>query len=232
MDPEIHILQSWTTNASAWDKTISEEGIETRKLVTNDAIVNCIASCNPANLLDLGCGEGWLIRAVQRLFPDCRFTGMDAIPALIDTAKVKTGFADFSISSYQDIIEGKKNTPLPFDVITINFALFGNELVEQLLSAIQSWIRPSGRLIIQTLHPIAANGENIYRSEWRPGSWNGFSPDFSDPAPWYFRTTENWIDLFETTGYQVCGVKEPIHPVTGKPVSVIFILTPGTSIQP
>ena len=62
-----------------------------------------------------------------------------------------------------------------------------------------------------------------YEDGWRHGSWAGFSDDFSDPAPWYFRTVESWKKLLVEAGFRLLEMREPIHPGTGKPASVIFI---------
>jgi len=80
-----------------------------------------------------------------------------------------------------------------------------------------------GTLIIQTLHPVAASGDLPYEDGWRQGSWAGFSEDFSDPAPWYFRTLDSWKRLLDEAGFRPLEIREPIHPGTGKPASVIFI---------
>ncbi|MEM6754398.1 MAG: class I SAM-dependent methyltransferase, partial [Cyanobacteria bacterium P01_C01_bin.38] len=59
---EKSVLDSWNNNASAWINTIENDQIESRKLVTNKAIVDAIVSYSPATILDIGCGEGWLTR--------------------------------------------------------------------------------------------------------------------------------------------------------------------------
>ncbi len=56
------VLDSWNNNASAWINTIENDEIESRKLVTNKAIVDAVVSYSPATILDIGCGEGWLTR--------------------------------------------------------------------------------------------------------------------------------------------------------------------------
>ena len=80
-----------------------------------------------------------------------------------------------------------------------------------------------GALIIQTLHPLVAGGDESYEDGWRRGSWAGFSEEFTDPAPWYFRTLESWKSLLTDSGFCRIEMREPIHPETGKPASVIFI---------
>ena len=47
--------------------------------------------------------------------------------------------------------------------------------------------------------------------------------DFQDAPPWYFRTISSWIALFARHGLRVVEMREPLHPRTGKPVSLILI---------
>jgi 2-polyprenyl-3-methyl-5-hydroxy-6-metoxy-1,4-benzoquinol methylase len=227
MTQEQQILQSWHSNAAAWITTIANEEIESRRLVTNAAVIEAIAACKPRSLLDVGCGEGWLCReAANAVKTLSTIVGLDAIPGLVVAASTH-GIGNYHIKSYQDIIEGRYSTPVPFDVAIFNFSLFENEHVKQLLSAIHHLIAKEGKLIIQTLHPHTACGDQPYKDGWREGSWNGFSQQFKDPAPWYFRTLESWIALLNDSGYRLINIKEPVHPVTGKPASVIFTCQPA-----
>ena len=226
MKQEQQILQSWHSNAAAWTTAIAKESIESRKLVTNQAIIAAIKACQPTSLLDLGCGEGWLCREAARSVASLkRITGLDAIPALVAAAAAHN-IGEYNIKSYRDIIEGKYVPLAPFDVAVFNFSLFEDELVQQLLKKVRSLITTQGKLIIQTLHPPAACGDIPYKDGWREGNWNGFSHDFTDPAPWYFRTLESWVALLNNAGYVITTMREPIHPLTGKPASVIFTAQP------
>lgn len=227
MNQEEHILQSWHINADAWTNAINSEAIESRKLVTDKAMLDTIKIYQPATMLDMGCGEGWLCRRAASEIKSLKtICGVDAIPALIEHAKKNLPAVDFKVYSYQDFIEGKFPAQQKFDIITFNFSLFGEELVVNLLNVLRNNFAKDGKLIIQTLHPVTACGDQPYIDGWRKGSWNGFSTDFTDPAPWYFRTMESWVSLFKQTGYHLFDIKEPMHPVTGKQASVIFSATP------
>ncbi|MGL6267147.1 MAG: class I SAM-dependent methyltransferase [Chitinophagaceae bacterium] len=225
MRKELQILNTWTLNAEAWIDTIASNGIETRRLVTDKAIEETIIYLKPAKMLDLGCGEGWLIRRIQEKLPGTEFTGIDAIPALIKAAETRTPNATFLTFSYESIIDGQYFPVETFDLIVINFALFGNEIVVDLINKIRPFISAGGQLVIQTLHPVTANGGEPYTDGWREGNWNGFSNDFRSPSPWYFRTLESWINLFKNSGFTLIKMQEPIHPNTLKPAAVIFILS-------
>lgn len=223
MDEELHILQTWMDNARPWIKAIGRQEIESRKLVTDAAIVQAICALKPQSVWDIGCGEGWLSR--QLATKGMQVNGTDAIALLIEKA-IELGGAQYQQASYQDIVEGRYQPPHPVDAAVFNFALFGNELVQQLLQAIRPWINNPGHLLIQTLHPFAAAGDEPYTNGWRQGSWQGFSKDFVNPAPWYFRTMEGWISTLHNSGYKLCRIKEPVHPQTQMPLSLILMAKP------
>lgn len=223
MQTEQSILDSWQVNAAPWSKAIADKAIESRQLVTNAAIVQAITQLQPASVLDLGCGEGWLSRALKAELPKANIKGVDAIPALIDAAKNLSTAIDYAVASYQDIIAGALHDA-QYNLIAINFALFGDELVRDLLQTLRKHLVADGHLVIQTLHPVVACGDLPYQSGWREGSWAGFSSDFKDAHPWYFRTLEDWLVLFTGCGYTLQSMQEPLHPKTGKPASVIFIV--------
>jgi 2-polyprenyl-3-methyl-5-hydroxy-6-metoxy-1,4-benzoquinol methylase len=212
------ILDSWRTNAMPWAAAVRGQQIESRRLVTDQAILDATLAHAPQSVLDLGCGEGWLARALTAR--GIRVTGIDAVPALIEQAR-QAGGGDFRAMSYEDIAAGRLDVTV--DAVVCNFALLGNESVNGLLGTVRALLNPHGRLLVQTLHPLVACGEQPYRDGWRHGSWTGFSADFSDPAPWYFRTLESWTRLLTDSGLRLLELREPLHPQTRKPVSVIFL---------
>jgi hypothetical protein len=57
---EAKILDSWRKNAALWTRAIEAQEIESRRLVTNQAIIDAVTSNEPGSVLDIGCGEGWL----------------------------------------------------------------------------------------------------------------------------------------------------------------------------
>ena len=81
------IIESWQRNSDPWIAAIRNGEIESRTLVTNAAIVETVRAYAPASAVDLGCGEGWLVRAL----PEVKMTGVDAIPALVEQAQATGG---------------------------------------------------------------------------------------------------------------------------------------------
>lgn len=215
------ILESWSRNAKPWTAAVRGGEIETRKLVTDAAIVAAVRARAPRTGLDLGCGEGWLVRAL----PEVAMVGVDAIAGLVDGARAAGG-GEFLTMSYEEIGAGK--LALAVDVAVANFSLIGKEAVDGLFAAAPSYLRAGGTLLVQTVHPVMACGEAPYIDGWRAGSWAGFSDDFQDAPPWYFRTVSSWIALFADHGLRLAEMREPLHPRTGKPVSLILAGTrPG-----
>lgn len=216
------IIDSWHKNAAPWTDAVRNDEIESRRLITNAAIVDAVSACRPATALDIGCGEGWLARALAAR--GIATTGVDVVPELIARARAAGG-AEYRVASYEEIASGAISDR--FDVAVANFSLIGKESVDRLIGAAPRLLTPSGTLIVQTLHPLVATGEQPYVDGWREGSWTGFSNAFSDPAPWYFRTTESWIALLIASGLRLVAVHEPLHPKTGKPASLILVGIPN-----
>jgi len=223
MDPlsDEKIIDSWHANAAPWTAAVREQRIESRRLVTDQAIIDAVMSRQPASILDLGCGEGWLVRALAARGVE-RAIGVDAVPSLIEQAQAAGG-GEFRVATYEAIARGELQVTV--DVAVANFALIGKEAVDALIHALPRLLRPGGALVIQTLHPVLAGGEFPYEDGWRTGSWAGFSDDFTDPAPWYFRTLQSWVELIAGSGLALSAMREPLHPVTHKPASVVFIAT-------
>jgi 2-polyprenyl-3-methyl-5-hydroxy-6-metoxy-1,4-benzoquinol methylase len=215
---DARIVDSWRKNASPWTTAVRENQIASRALVTNKAIVDAVLSRSPRTVLDIGCGEGWLARALAE--HGVSAVGVDVVPALIEQAR-KAGGGEFRISSYEDIAAGRLDVRV--DLVVANFSLIGKESVEGVIRRAPSLLNSRGSLVIQTLHPVASCGDESYADGWRTGSWAGFSEEFSDPAPWYFRTMETWETLLADSGFRILETREPVHPETGKPASVIFI---------
>ena len=215
---DARIIDSWRKNASPWTTAVRENQIASRALVTNKAIVDAVLSRSPRTVLDIGCGEGWLARALAE--HGVSAVGVDVVPALIEQAR-KAGGGEFRISSYEDIAAGRLDVSV--DLVVANFSLIGKESVEGVIRRAPSLLNSRGSLVIQTLHPVASCGDESYADGWRTGSWAGFSEEFSDPAPWYFRTMESWEVLLADSGFRILETREPVHPETGKPASVIFI---------
>ncbi|MCW8194346.1 methyltransferase domain-containing protein [Proteobacteria bacterium 005FR1] len=220
-DSESSILEFWQQNASAWTRAVREKTIASRRRITDQAIVDAVFAEPFASALDIGCGEGWLCRAIQER--GARATGIDAVAELVESAQ-RLSAGDYRCMSYRVVTSG--NLAQQFDLAVCNFSLLGGDSVDALVGAIPMLLEPGGRVIVQTLHPRVYAGAE-YRDGWRSGSWAGFSSDFRNPAPWYFRTVESWVELFQRSGFRQLATVEPRNPASGQSASIIFIARTG-----
>ncbi len=211
------ILESWNGNSDAWTAAVRAGKIASRVAVTDRAIVEAVLSRSPRRALDIGCGEGWLSRALSER--GIAVTGIDAVQALVDAARLSGG-GEFRTIPYETIARDLADEK--FDLAVCNFSLIGKESVEAVFDAVPGILAPGGSFLMQTLHPLSACGDLPYSEGWREGSWAGFGPEFTDPAPWYFRTIGDWVRLFARSGLVIEEIREPILAQTGRPASMLI----------
>lgn len=220
IDPhcDARIVESWHRNAAPWTRAVRARQIESRRLVTDQAVIDAVLSRAPGTAIDIGCGEGWLTRALTSR--GIHTLGVDVVPELIDQARA-AGDGEFRAMSYAELARSGLGDRR--DIAVCNFSLLGGESVEQVFAAVPALVEANGSMVVQTLHPPTACGDAPYRDGWREGSWDGFGEEFTDPAPWYFRTLESWSRLFTAHGLRLLEVREPLNPANGRPASVVFI---------
>ncbi|WP_220814997.1 methyltransferase domain-containing protein [Pseudomonas paralcaligenes] len=209
--PAERLAHSWQLNAEGWTRAVREGRIESRRLVTDAAIIEAALALRPRRALDIGCGEGWLCRALAER--GVAMSGVDASPALVATAHAAGG-ADYRVCSHAGLTGAGLGR---FDLLLCNFALLDEHL------PLRDWrelFEPGGRLLIQTLHPRMAG--DPYMDGWRLERFEGFGAGFVEPMPWYFRTLESWLDLLADAGWTLEKQVEPPHPQTGKPASLLL----------
>lgn len=229
--------QSWHANAAAWSAAVRSGAIESRRLATDHAILQAVRRESPRRVLDLGCGEGWLVQAL--LQHTSEVVGVDGSAALIDAAIARNldndstaadrgtvgtvgNSARFHVLRYAELVANPGQVGTAFDVVVANFALLEQQ-TQPLLKALHTVMRPGAALIIQTLHPW--NAAPPYEDGWRTEDFRGFSDAQWQqwlPMPWYFRTLGSWVALLRDSGYLLESMAEPRHPDTHQPLSLLM----------
>jgi 2-polyprenyl-3-methyl-5-hydroxy-6-metoxy-1,4-benzoquinol methylase len=225
-DPEARdqaIAASWVANADAWTDAVRERRIPTRAAGTDHAIVDAVLRQPPGRVLDVGCGEGWLARAVAP--HGYSVVGIDASAPLIDRAR-ELGGGEFYVLSYASLTAEPRLAGGPYDAIVLNFALLSDD-VAPLLGALASRLTPRGAVLVQTVHPWVAAGDQPYVDGWRLETFDAFGAAFPAPMPWYFRTLETWFAQVASAGLEVTHLAEPRHPETQRPLSLVLICAPA-----
>ncbi|HEY0160722.1 MAG TPA: class I SAM-dependent methyltransferase [Thermoanaerobaculia bacterium] len=211
------LQRSWVANAGSWRDAVREQKIDSRRAVTDAAIVEAVTARRPANVLDLGCGEGWLARALAA--EGIAVWGVDASAPLIEAAR-QLGGGTFLALSYEELSDA--SLPGPFDVVVANFSILEEE-VAPIFGAAARMLRPRGALVIQTVHPAFATGERPYVSGWRTETFAAIEGEWPEPMPWYFRTIGGWVEAIATNGFELTEVREPLDRAGVKPLSMILV---------
>lgn len=211
------LLQSWQHNADAWIEAIRSGSIESRQQVTNQAILLAVLGRQPGRVLDLGCGEGWLLRALGERGIEA--VGVDGDASLTVAARA-AGDAPVHCASYEALVEGQIDIGSGYDLVCANFSLLHQDIIP-LLAAMNALLAPGGALVIQTLHPWGV-AQNSYQDGWREETFAGLAGQWQ-PMPWYFRTLSSWLNALDMAGFRLCTLQEPQHPQSPAPQSLLLV---------
>lgn len=214
------LLRSWHENAQAWIETVRCGAIESRRQVTDQAMVLAVLGRQPERVLDLGCGEGWLLRALAGRGIEA--VGVDGDATLVEAARA-AGPQAVHLASYAQLAAGTVDIGHGYDLVTANFALLQQDIIT-LLAHLRTLLKPEGALLIQTLHPWSAAAGN-YQDGWREESFVGFAGNWH-PMPWYFRTLGSWLNALEMAGFSLLELHEPQHPQSPQPQSLLLVAQP------
>jgi 2-polyprenyl-3-methyl-5-hydroxy-6-metoxy-1,4-benzoquinol methylase len=210
------LSRSWDRNAENWTRVVRDGLIPSRRAGTDQAVLDAIAGRAPKRLLDIGCGEGWLIRAaVART--GCTAVGIDGAVALIEAAQTADPANSYHVLDYEGFASSDIGTD--FDVAVFNYALFAED-IGPLLRAAVSRLAPGGVIVIQTLHPGDGREDG-----WRTEDFTAFDGGDWAAMPWYYRTLGSWRSALNDVGLEVHDIREPAAE-DGRVLSLLMVCAP------
>ncbi|WP_420426665.1 SAM-dependent methyltransferase [Algiphilus sp.] len=192
LDTTAH-LASWEANADAWIAAVRNRALPSRR-ITDAALLQRIAHRPYQSLLDIGCGEGWLLRQLGGT-AGRRLMGVDACAALIEAAAAAQQDADFVCVDYDGLAQCSSLVGMSFDWIVFNFALFGAEADTAALGFALAHLAPEGRVLIQTLPGGSQEATSCETFAHLPGEWT--------PMPYQLRSPADWQRLCAAAGGQI-----------------------------
>lgn len=218
---DAHVVARWSEVARDWAAAVRASA-DRERAITCDAMLKLVRQVPTGPILDAGCGEGWLARALHA--HGHRVTAMDGSPAMIELARKagpRTGI-DFRVVTFAEGASGPRRMGSAYGTVVFNFSLL-DQRITPVLSAAAKLLFPYGRLLIQVAHPSTVPGE--YRDGWRTLEEAVAGVPLARPLPWYFRTFTTWVRELRMAGLLLVETYEPLDPVTSRPVSLILSAT-------
>ncbi|MDQ8203001.1 class I SAM-dependent methyltransferase [Pelagicoccus sp. SDUM812003] len=120
-----------------------------------------------AEVLDIGCGQGFAVRALAQLYPNSNFTGYDLSQEAIDfaTAEAKAyqlknaSFEVRDLTSFNEDAESDR-----FDIVTAFDAIHDQARPDHVLEGIRKTLRSDGVFLMQDI----AGSSNVYKNKQHP----------------------------------------------------------------
>ncbi|MGH3233150.1 MAG: class I SAM-dependent methyltransferase [Streptosporangiaceae bacterium] len=212
----------WEGNAEFWIRIIREHRDRYRTELTDQAVLTAVGPCHGLDVLDAGCGEGYMAREIARRGAR-QVTGVDKSPALVAAARAASADLPAAHFSEADVVD------LPFADDSFDLAI-ANHLLNDLpdivspVGELARVLRPGGRLAVLMLHPCfygnRAERQEIRRTlpvadyfaarviEQRFEVDGIVSPD---PTVTWVRPLEAYAAAITGNGLCITGVAEP-HP--------------------
>jgi 2-polyprenyl-3-methyl-5-hydroxy-6-metoxy-1,4-benzoquinol methylase len=200
--PHSHDLDndcSYSDNAEFWIKIIQDGLDPYRTQLTNDLVLKTIRPSLGLRVLDAGCGEGYMSRAIAR--QGAIAVGVDACDELIQAATTAAREENLPIEYFTANVDNLPLEDSSVDVVVCNHLV--NDL-QELKPAFQEFRRvltPGGRLIILMLHPC------FYRPhDDRTSSQPSVSAAPSQPS---VSAAEYFTTRFISQPFKVAGIISP-----------------------
>lgn len=180
-------LKKATEVFEAWAKEGKDIGMEkTHEFPVNEMIDFAIKERKKIrkqfSFLDLGCGNGWVVRKVAKNLLCKRSVGIDGANQMILNAKAKGGDAEYILADINSYKSSEK-----FDVIHSMEVLYYLDKPSKIIKRIiDSWLNRGGRLIIGVDHYY----ENTESHSWQE----------KVGTKMHMLKESEWIKIFKASG--------------------------------
>lgn len=171
---------------SEWAQNGRDEGMESNHA---EAVANMITyatkECAPFDFIDVGCGNGWVVRKVAAL-PHCkRALGVDGAKAMIAKAQ---SLDDQNRYACADIMEWQPESRVDL-IHSMEVFYYVNNPQALIQNIYDHWLRDQGRLII---------GLDFYFENKVSHSW----PEDCGISGMQLFPINRWVSFFEEAGFR------------------------------
>jgi SAM-dependent methyltransferase len=141
----------WEGNAEYWVRIIRERRDRYRIELTDQAVLAAVGPCEGLDVLDAGCGEGYLTREIAS-HGARQVTGADKSPALIAAARAASARQP-AVSFHEADLAALPFADESFDLAVVNHVFNDLPDIKGPVGELARVLRPGGRLVVLMLHP-------------------------------------------------------------------------------
>lgn len=204
-------IKDWDRIASRYVQSVGPDDFINRQFTS--VLWECLGDVRNKEVLDLGCGAGWLSQQLHEA--GAQVHGVDGSAELIRTAQASYPGIEFAVC---DLSQGLPTTSRTFHCIVANMVLMDIPDLRVLMQTVRKSLKPCGKLIFTMQHPCFFNMKS-YRDEtgqmfrkvtgyhkaetWRMDGFGGHNH--------YHRSLTYYFDHLRANQLAVTRLYEPKH---------------------
>ena len=178
--------QSLREEFNRWAEAGRGDGMEQDHLPITLPVLEKMQLAPTDNVLDLGCGSGWLSRRLSKLIPEGRVVGMDISDEMIRVARRSSADHDNILYITGEVAEIPWEPNFFTHAISVESAYYWPDLAAG-VSEIHRVLRPGGTSSILI---------NYYRDNPYCHQWGGLLA-----IPTHLMSAGEWAELFRAAGF-------------------------------
>ncbi len=165
---------------------------------------------SPKNILELGCGTGYLTKLLHEEYKDAKITAVDAAGEMLKTTEFR--LKDVNLTLIESTFEKLNLKENSYDLIISSLAI--HHLVDsdkqKLFKEIHRWLKPGGLFVLADV--VRAVSNKIYEEDWnlfkQDNLKNGMSPENLEKMIEHSRTCDHYstvpdlLDWMRQTGFK------------------------------
>jgi ubiquinone/menaquinone biosynthesis C-methylase UbiE len=214
--------QQWDKNARAWRDQFGGND-PNRKYLLDDVVLESIGEVEDRNVLDAGCGEGYMSRKLARL--GAKVIGVDLSAEMLAFAKEDEMNKPLGINYYRaDIADMPFLHDDSFDLVLTNVVIGDCQHYRRAFGQFARVLRRRGVYIFVDTHPCFATPECGWERDYEGNKlhfkvdnyFDGGSTklvrwtnDVLEPTVAYYRTLSAYYNALVESGFKVCRIMEP-----------------------
>ncbi|MBK8022099.1 MAG: methyltransferase domain-containing protein [Chloroflexi bacterium] len=157
----------WDQKAEFWDKLHGDDGNTFHRRLISPSVERLLELRTGERILDIGCGSGVLARRLAAL--GARITAVDFSEGLLERARARGQSAgepiQYRVVDATDEDELRALGEGLFDAAVSTMALMDMSSITPLYRAARALVKPGGRLVVATAHPVINSSNPLVFSE-------------------------------------------------------------------